>query len=182
MKTIRILMTTLMLIILSASAHSTPFSIDDVSGNRGDPVALTLNDGGAQNLESVTLLVTYDSSQLEFDGVLVGTLTSDFSPIFNVLKLGEVLVSLAFGQPPIDGQRGSILTAQFHIRSTASLDKPPPTVTMIRPDFYVDDYEVPLITGHVIILAGSTSVPEASTPMLMLLGLILFGALRRQVG
>ena len=54
MKTIFALMTTLMLMILSASVHSTPFWIDDAVASCGDPVAVTLNDGNAQDLEAVT--------------------------------------------------------------------------------------------------------------------------------
>jgi hypothetical protein len=158
------------------SAQSAPFELTDDSGFPGDPVTLSLLDDSTNGYEAALLLLTFDPTQLDFLDAPAGPLSDGFSVFSGEQAPGEWLISLAAAAAPSTGEQGSIVELLLRIRDDAALGDTQVSL-VCAPGFCPPDYDVPLTTGTVSVLAST--VPEPSSLALMLLAAVAIGATRR---
>ncbi|RPI45264.1 MAG: PEP-CTERM sorting domain-containing protein [Betaproteobacteria bacterium] len=175
--------------LLAPLAQALPISVTSASGQRGDPVQLSLLDANTDDFVTATIEVSFDPVFLAFTAAHLGGLLDGKGV---ALKLndraqasGRLVISLA-GITEIDQANGELLRVAFDIVGSAPLGDTEvsfqcqnPTVT--DADSCALDYDIPRTIGSVSVLASSTAVPAPSSLMLLALGLVVISTVRRQV-
>jgi len=168
------------LVSAAIPALAAPFSIigTPTSGQRGQPITVSLFDSGVSNLEAADFWLTFDSAVFGNFSAAVGSATSGFSlaagsPVSAGGSLLQVDFSLATPGAPVDGVGGSLVDVEFSIAPGAPLG----ASELVFESSLFSDYVIPRTSGSVTV---TVAVPEPGSSMLFGMALMALGIFCRR--
>lgn len=105
--------------IYSTAASSANISVDNVSGNRGDTVSVSVKISRNSNIQALGFNLNYDKDVLELVSATKGEVTATTQTIVNTRTLGKVVFSCVSSSSPIT-VAGSLVDIEFKIKATAT--------------------------------------------------------------
>lgn len=146
--------------LYSNAASSANISVDNVHGNRGDTVRVSVKISRNSNIQALGFNFYYDKDVLELVSAIKGEVTASTQTIVNTKTLGKVVFSCVSSSSPMTAA-GSLLDLEFKIKSTAAYGNSPLQVAVTEAsDGDFNSVNMIAQDGYVAVDAPQLPAPE----------------------
>ena len=170
------IMLAVLLVLLSSpvTMQTVSLSVQDASGGPESTVGVPINLSGGSNIGSMTIVITYDSSILQVNGVKKGDLTKNSLLESNEATSGIVAIGIA-DVGGIDGD-GAVATVEFEVvgdlGDTCSL-----TLERVEANDADTHIDIPVTRISGIFTAKEVGFPVVWVVVGIVLGIAVIGAI-----
>lgn len=152
---------TLALCASVALAVQAPITVQGSSGGPGDTVTATVSIGASDGFGAADLTLTYDATQLDYVSSTAGSLLAGGTVILNDQTAGQI--GLGFISTTDVTAAGTLLTAEFTVKSTATAGTSPLAVSVNELKNQAGDtIDATASAGSITILSSSGATTSAT--------------------